>query len=58
MTACTFCGCEIEAHDPVIVSEGVGDDRERVGQFCNYGCVVAHVDAEGLATGTTCRGDP
>jgi hypothetical protein len=50
---CTYCGCDVTAHDPVYVSEGV--DRESAGRFCNDGCLVAHVDAAGLAEGSTCR---
>ncbi|MFC6989878.1 hypothetical protein ACFQJD_16365 [Haloplanus sp. GCM10025708] len=41
---------------PVVVEEGWGD-RDRAGQFCNYGCLAAHVEREGLATGTSCRVD-
>ncbi|AUV83197.1 hypothetical protein C2R22_17380 [Salinigranum rubrum] len=58
VTACTYCGCDVEMHDPVVVSEGLGDDREVAGRFCNYGCLAAHIEREGLATGTTCRVDP
>jgi len=57
--ACTYCGCDVTTHEPVTVTEGVGrgDDAGRVpaGQFCNYGCLVAHVEAEGLVEGSTCR---
>ena len=68
-TDCTYCGCDVEAHDPVYVerearepegdrasTEG-GDERRRTGQFCNYGCLSAHIEVEGLATGTTCNLD-
>lgn len=51
-TDCTYCGCDVTAHDPVYVQEGT--DREEAGQFCNYGCLAAYVDAEGLTVGTTC----
>jgi len=51
---CTFCGCDVLAHDPVFVAEQGGDGRVEAGRFCNYGCLVAHVEAEGLATGSTC----
>ncbi|WP_423750930.1 hypothetical protein [Salinirarus marinus] len=53
---CTYCGCDVTAHSPVVVEEGWGD-RDRAGQFCNYGCLAAHVEREGLATGTSCRVD-
>lgn len=57
---CTYCGCDVTAHDPVYVEEETdadGRERERLqtGQFCNYGCLAAHIDAESLAAGTTCR---
>lgn len=54
-TACDYCGCDVTAHDPVFVTEGA--DREPAGQFCNYGCLAAHIRAEGLAVGTTCAVD-
>jgi hypothetical protein len=57
MTDCAYCGCDVTAHDPVVVSEGLGTEREDAGRFCNYGCLVAHVEREGLATGATCRLD-
>ena len=53
-TDCTFCGCDVEAHDPVFVEERVDCEREETGRFCNYGCLSAHVEEESLATGTTC----
>lgn len=55
--ACTYCGCDVTAHDPVFVYEGAGDDRTAAGRFCNYGCLRAHVDDEGLAEGARCRLD-
>jgi hypothetical protein len=56
MTDCPYCGCDVAAHDPVVVREGLDADApERA--FCNYGCLAAFVDAEGLATGTVCHID-
>jgi hypothetical protein len=57
MDACTYCGCDVTAHDPVYVQSVDGDERVRDGQFCNYGCLAAHAETEGLANGTTCRID-
>jgi len=57
MDACTYCGCDVTAHDPVSVAEGTGDERVVVGQFCNYGCLAAHIEVEGLTDGTVCRID-
>jgi hypothetical protein len=56
MTDCAYCGCDVTAHDPVVVFEGLDTDG-RGTPFCNYGCLAAFVDAEGLTTGTTCRVD-
>jgi len=35
------------------------EDGERVpaGQFCNYACLVAYVEREGLQEGATCELD-
>ncbi|RDI72033.1 hypothetical protein [Halopelagius longus] len=53
---CTYCGCDVTAHDPVYVEETDGDgSRLPAGRFCNYGCLAAHVEEAGLAAGTTCR---
>jgi len=61
MTGCAYCGCEVEAHDPVAVYES-GDDAEGrgslAGEFCNWGCLAAYVDEEDVATGTTCNWTP
>jgi hypothetical protein len=46
---CPYCGCDAAAHDPVSVTEADGTART----FCNYGCLVAFVDREGLAVGAT-----
>lgn len=56
MSDCDYCGCDVTAHDPVFVAEGV--DRDPGGQFCNYGCLAAYIEAQRLATGSTCRIDP
>ena len=57
MRACTYCGCDVDAHDPVCVRE-CAPDGERLGQFCNYGCLAAHIDAADLAVGTSCTWSP
>lgn len=56
-TACTYCGCDVGAHDPVFVQEHEDGERVETGRFCNYGCLQAHVEDAGLATGTACRLD-
>ncbi|WP_201289624.1 hypothetical protein [Halobaculum saliterrae] len=48
---CAYCGCDVTAHDPVYVREdGSGTETP----YCNYGCLSAHIEEEGLALGTTC----
>lgn len=54
-TDCTYCGCDVERHDPVFVFEREGGERVQAGRFCNYGCLAAHVEDEGLAVGATCE---
>jgi hypothetical protein len=58
MTDCTYCGAIVEAHDPVYVEETVGGERTTAGQFCNYACLTAHVEAAGLTDGACCRWEP
>jgi YHS domain-containing protein len=53
MTDCAYCGCEVEAHDPV-----VADHDGETYPFCNWACLVEYVDREELATGTSCNWEP
>jgi YHS domain-containing protein len=53
MTDCAFCGCRVEAHDPVWATH---DGREYA--FCNWACLTSYVDREELATGTSCNWEP
>lgn len=55
---CTYCGSAVTSHDPVFVEEGHGDEREPAGRFCNYACLAAHIDEEGLTTGDCCEWEP
>lgn len=55
---CTYCGQDVEAHDPVYVEEREGGERVPAGQFCNYACLRSHVDEAGLTTGAACAFDP
>ncbi|MDL5362582.1 hypothetical protein [Halalkalicoccus sp. NIPERK01] len=54
-TECTYCGSDIERHDPVFVNEGTNTSDSQAGQFCNYACLTAYVEEEGLATGAACE---
>jgi hypothetical protein len=57
MTACTYCGSEVEVHDPVVVTEGMGDHAEPAGHFCNYACLLQHIQEADLTLGAACRID-
>jgi hypothetical protein len=57
MTDCTYCGCDVHAHDPVFVAEERDGERIQAGPFCNYACLTAHVNEDDLASGTVCRLD-
>lgn len=54
---CTYCGCDVTAHEPVYVAEVDGGERVPAGQFCNYACLAQHIEAEGLQAGTYCSID-
>lgn len=56
-TTCTFCGRDIEAHEPVFVEEAPDGDRTPAGQFCNYACLARYIEEENLETGACCRID-
>lgn len=57
-TDCTYCGSDVFAHDPVFVSEPGEDGPERVGQFCNYGCLSTYIEEENLSVGAACEWSP
>lgn len=57
MTACTYCESEVEVHDPVVVTEGIGPDAETAGYFCNYACLLQHIQEADLTLGAACRID-
>lgn len=54
---CTYCGSNIHGHDPVFVQEDTEFRRVDAGQFCNYACLSAYIDEEGLADGAACEVD-
>lgn len=64
MTDCTYCGCEVEAHDPVVVHErapdaaGDSDADAPADAFCNWGCLSAYASESDVATGTACNWTP
>ena len=57
MTDCVYCGCAVEAHDPVFVSEAEDGQRVEAGAFCNYACLAAHIEEADLTVGATCELD-
>lgn len=57
-TPCTYCGADVEAHDPVYVYEQETKDRAPAGEFCNYACLSSHIEEENLTTGDACEWSP
>jgi hypothetical protein len=57
MRACTYCGCDIDAHDPVCLRD-CDPAGELLGQYCNYGCLSTHIDEADLAAGSACVCSP
>jgi hypothetical protein len=56
-TPCTYCEADVTAHDPLWLFEDAGGNQP-VGQFCNYACLVEHVEAENLTVGDACNWSP
>ncbi|WP_254831710.1 hypothetical protein [Haloglomus salinum] len=59
MPACTYCDAPVENHDPVCVCEcddGTGSSIDA--RFCNYACLVQHVEEAGLTLGASCEWSP
>ena len=54
---CEYCEQDIFDHDPVFVAEFESGLRERGTHFCNYACLAAFIDAEGLTEDNACRVD-
>lgn len=58
VTECTYCGSDVERHDPVFVIEGPDASATQSGQFCNYACLAAHIEDEELTYGASCEWNP
>ena len=56
--ACTYCNTDIRKHDPVFVEIAGPEGREPAGQFCNYACLKAYIEDEGLEIGASCEWSP
>lgn len=57
MHECTYCGSDTDEHDPICVRD-CDDHCSQVGRFCNWACLSAHIDEQGLETGAACRWQP
>lgn len=58
MTECTYCGSDVDRHEPVFVAEQERNgERVSVGQFCNYACLHAYIEDEELVYGASCKLD-
>lgn len=57
-TECAYCGSDVARHDPVVVTEGAVADADRSRPFCNYACLAASIEAEGLTDGAACEWNP
>jgi hypothetical protein len=58
MTECSYCGSDIERHDPVFVAETDSGQRISRGRFCNYACLSAYIEEEDLTSGAVCEWSP
>jgi len=54
---CAFCGSAIFDHDPICLRD-CDEDCGSPTYFCNYACLSAHIDSEGLTTGDCCQWRP
>lgn len=52
---CTYCGSDVERHDPIFVNEGENTNSNQTGQFCNYACLTTHVEEKELTEGAACE---
>lgn len=57
MRACTYCGSDIDQHDPICVRD-CDENCSMVGRFCNYACLASHIDVENLTAGACCQWQP
>jgi hypothetical protein len=57
MRSCTYCGADITLHEPVYVQEPEDGERVTTGQFCNYACLLQHIEEADLTLGASCRID-
>jgi len=53
MGACTYCGPDLSASDPVCLCEC--EPNSTIGRFCNVACLVGYVDEESRTEGDACQ---
>ncbi|WP_247730919.1 hypothetical protein [Halovivax limisalsi] len=53
--ACAYCDSEVDRHQPVFVRDGASSEPD---PFCNYACLVAHIEANELTYGAACEWNP
>ena len=56
-TVCTYCESRIFDHEPLCVRDCTADCGSPE-YFCNYACLVAHIDEEALTSGNACEWSP
>lgn len=56
-TACAYCGSSIFDHDPICVRDCTANCGDPA-YFCNYACLTAHIENEGLEVGDACEWSP
>lgn len=54
---CAYCGSRIFDHEPICVRDCTADCRSAT-YFCNYACLSAFIDEEGLTAGNACEWSP
>lgn len=55
MGECEYCGSDLAAYDPVIVTRDYGPEREEVGRFCGFACLHTHIEEATLYAGEACQ---
>lgn len=58
LVECTYCGQDLDLHEPVFVEETRDGERVPAGGFCNYACLQSHIEDAALTTGASCEWSP
>lgn len=54
---CAYCGSGIFEHDPICVRDCIAGCTSP-SYFCNYACLLAHIETENLTAGDACEWHP